>query len=223
VQPVEQASDEWEVVPVATPVVNAGDVATDTYVSWLIGGNGVVITPDCENVELAARYLDFWYSEAGILLSNFGKEGVSYTMVNGVPTYTDEVLYGYEEGWTQSQSTARYSTMVSGYYAQIKHEAYYPQLLGEQSIKDAVTVWSSVEGGGYKHKMPNVSYTSDESAEIGRYNTNLKTTADEWALNFILGTVSFDQWDTYVEEMKALGYEDAVAITQAAVDRYNAR
>ena len=223
VQPVEQASDEWEIVPIATPVVNAGDVATDTYVSWLIGGNGVVITPDCENVELAARYLDFWYSEAGILMANFGKEGVSYTMVNGVPTFTDEVLYGYEEGWTQSQSTARYSTMVSGYYAQIKHEAYYPQLLGEQSIKDAVTVWSSVEGGGYKHKMPNVSYTSDESAEIGRYNTNLETTADEWALNFILGTVSFDQWDTYVEEMKALGYEEAVVITQAAVDRYNAR
>ena len=90
VQPVEQASDEWEIVPIATPVINAGDVATDTTVSWLIGGNGVVITPDCENVELAARYLDFWYSEAGILLSNFGKEGVSYTMVNGVPTFTDE-------------------------------------------------------------------------------------------------------------------------------------
>ena len=223
VQPVEQASDEWDIVPVPTPTVNAGEVATDTYVSWLVGGTGVVITPDCENVELAARYLDYWYSEEGILLTNFGKEGETYTMVDGVPTYTDEVLYGYEEGWTQSQSVARYNTVTSSYYAQIKHEAYYPQLLGTQSAKDAVTVWSSVEGGGYKHKMPNVSYTSDESAEIARYNTNLKTTADEWALNFILGTVSFDQWDTYVAEMQALGYEEAVAITQAAVDRYNAR
>lgn len=223
VQPVEQASDEWEIVPVGTPAVNEGGVATDTYVSWLLGGVGVAISPDCEDVELAARYIDYWYSEEGQMLVNFGLEGESYTMVDGVPTFTDEVLYGYDEGWTQSQSVARYCAIVSAYYPTLKHEAYYPQLLAEQSIKDAVTVWANVEGGGYKHKMPIVSYTSDESAEISRYNTNLKTTADEWALNFILGTVSLDQWDTYVEELKALGYEEAVAITQAAVDRYNAR
>lgn len=223
VQPVEQASTEWNIVPVSTPVLNKGDVATDTYVAWLVGGSGVVITPDCENVELAARYLDYWYSEEGILLTNFGKEGETWNYVDGVPTFTDEVLYGYEEGWTQSQSVARYSSVVNSYYAQIKYDGYYTQTLVEQSIKDAVGTWGGVEGGGYKHKMPLVSYTSDESAEISRYNTNLKTTADEWALNFILGTVSFDQWDTYVAEMKSLGYEDAVAITQAAVDRYNER
>ena len=223
VQPVEQASEDWDIQPIPTPVVNAGDVATDTSVSWLVSGNGAAITPDCENVELAARYIDYWYSEEGILLTNFGKEGETYNMVDGIPTYTDEVLYGYEEGWTQSQSVARYCAVVSAYYGAVKHEAYYPQLLGEQSIKDAVSIWSSVEGGGYKHKMPSVSYTSEESDAIGRYNTNLKTTADEWALNFILGVVSFDQWDTYVAEMQALGYEDAVAITQSAVDRYNAR
>lgn len=223
VQVVEQADESWNVKTFTTPAANAGDVVTDTYVGWLVGGQGVVISPDCENVEVAARYLDYWFSEEGILLTNFGEEGTSYTMVDGVPTFTDDILYNYEEDWTQSQSVAKYSVMVNAYLGALKHENYYPQLLAEQSIKDAIPTWSNVEGGGYKHKMPLVSYTADESDKIGRLNTNLKTTADEWALNFIIGTVSFDQWDAYVAELEAMGVEEAVAITQTAVDRYNAR
>ena len=223
VQPIEQASEEWNIVPIPTPVINKGDVATDAYTVWMVGNGGCVITPSCENVELAARYLDYWYSEEGILLTNFGKEGESYTMVDGVPTFTDDVLYNFPEGWTQSQSLARFNTMVNSYYGQIKHEAYYPQTLVEQSIKDAVTVWSSVEGGGLKHKMPSVSYTSDETAEMAKYSTNLKTTADEWALNFITGVIDFDQWDTYIAEMEGLGSVKATAIQQDALERYNAR
>ena len=46
-------------------------------------GNGATITTQCKNPEIAARFLDYGYSEEGQLLNNFGKEGVSYNMIDG--------------------------------------------------------------------------------------------------------------------------------------------
>ena len=42
-------------------------------------------------------------------------------------------------------------------------------------------------------------------------------------MNFVIGAVSFDQWDTYIAEMEAMGANEALAINQAALDRYNGR
>ena len=40
---------------------------------------------------------------------------------------------------------------------------------------------------------------------------------------FILGTESLDGYDGFVETMKAMGVEDAIALYQAALDRWSAR
>lgn len=223
VQAIETASEEFELQAFATPALKEGEVADFTYGNWAVYGQGVVITPDCENVETAARWLDYFFSEEGILLYNYGKEGTDFTIVDGIPVFSDDVLYNIPEGWTQSQSIAAINFATNGFTAGYKDEWYYPQNMVTQSAKDALAIWSSVEGGGFNHKWPNVSYTADEAAEIARYSTNLKTTADEWAMNFVIGAVSFDQWDAYIAEMEALGSNEALAINQAALDRYNGR
>ena len=222
-QAVETASEDFEVQAFATPALKEGEVADFTYGNWAVYGQGVVITPDCENVETAARWLDYFFSEEGILLYNYGKEGKDFTMVDGAPVFSDDVLYNLPEGWTQSQSIGAINFATNGFTAGYKDEWYYPQNMVTQSAKDALAIWSSVEGGGFNHKWPNVSYTAEEAAEIARYSTNLKTTADEWAMNFVIGAVSFDQWDAYIAEMEAMGANEALAINQAALDRYNGR
>ena len=222
-QPIEQASDDWGIQAFATPASSEVATPSFTYASWPINGNGVVITPDCENIELAARWLDYFFSKEGILLYCYGKEGESYTIENGFPVFTDNILYNFAEGWTQSQSISSVNFAVNGFTAGQKDENYYPQTIVEQSCKEAINIWSSIDGGGHLHKWPTVSYTADEAVKMSRYSSNLKTTADEWALNFIIGTTSFDQWDTYVAEMEALGATQALEINQSALDRYNAR
>ena len=223
VQAIETASEDFELQAFATPALKEGEVADFTYGNWAVYGQGVVITPDCENVETAARWMDYFFSEKGILLYNYGKEGVDFNLVDGVPVFSDDVLYNIPEGWTQSQSIAAINFATNGFTAGYKDEWYYPQNMVTQSAKDALAIWSSVEGGGFNHKWPNVSYTADEAAEIARYSANLKTTADEWGMNFVIGAVSFDQWDAYIAEMEAMGANEALAINQAALDRYNGR
>ena len=144
-------------------------------------------------------------------------------MVDGAPVFSDDVLYNIPEGWTQSQSIGAINFATNGYTAGYKDEWYYPQHMVTQSAKDALAIWADVEGGGFKHKWPNVSYTADEASEMARYSTNLSTTANEWGMNFVIGAVSFDQWDAYIAEMEAMGANEALAINQAALDRYNNR
>lgn len=222
-QAVETASEDFEVQAFATPALKEGEKAEFTYGNWAVYGQGVVITPDCENVETAARWLDYFFSEEGILLYNYGKEGKDFTMVDGAPVFSDDVLYNIPEGWTQSQSIGAINFATNGYTAGYKDEWYYPQHMVTQSAKDALAIWADVEGGGFKHKWPNVSYTADEASEMARYSTNLSTTANEWGMNFVIGAVSFDQWDAYIAEMEAMGANEALAINQAALDRYNNR
>lgn len=53
--------------------------------------NGFRITTNCENVELACQWGDWWYSEEGSLLANYGVEGEGFEYVDGVPTFTSLV------------------------------------------------------------------------------------------------------------------------------------
>ena len=39
----------------------------------------------CTQPELAVQWMDFWFTEEGARLANFGTEGISYTLVNGKP------------------------------------------------------------------------------------------------------------------------------------------
>jgi putative aldouronate transport system substrate-binding protein len=52
---------------------------------------------------------------------------------------------------------------------------------------------------------------------------DVKTYYDEMLNKFIMGVEPIDQFENFVETIKGMGIEEAVAIQQAALDRYNSR
>lgn len=221
-QQIEQASDEFTVMGIPQPSLKEGVPATDCFAEMVVGGGGTVITPSCENVELAARWCDFFFSEEGHLLANFGKEGETWNMVDGVPTFADTV-FNNPEGYTASQSIARYNLISTGNVPSYRDDAYYAQTLNEKSAIEAMQTWANSVADPYAHRFPNVSYTAEETEVYAGYKTNLTTTAQEWFLAFVIGTATMDQWDEYVAELDAMGAQEALAINQAAYARYIAR
>ncbi|NMB34445.1 MAG: extracellular solute-binding protein, partial [Clostridium sp.] len=119
------------------------------------------ITTQCKDVELAARFLDFAYSEAGHMLYNFGEEGVSYTMINGYPTYTQDVLK-HPDGWPVAQALA---ANIRGNYNGpfVQDKRYLEQYYTFDEQKQAPLVWGQTNGG--KYRVPPVTPTSEESSE----------------------------------------------------------
>lgn len=179
------------------------------------GDFSAAISSTCKNKELAARVLDYGYSEAGKLMFNFGIEGESYEMKDGKPVFKDEILNA-----AGGDSLSAYSWMTSGGPSILMPEMYSQRLKFEQQ-RDAMKKWG--ENDMKKHKIPNYTYTDEETEIDSQYSTTIKTHTDEMLYKFIMGKRSLDEFDTFVSELNQMGLDKVLQVKQAAVDRYNKR
>jgi putative aldouronate transport system substrate-binding protein len=91
-----------------------------------------------------------------------------------------------------------------------------------QSALDAInTIWPSNADGDYC--MPNVTMTAEEGNEYSRIMGDVDTYASEMTTKFIIGAESLDKYDEFVRTLKNMGAEKAIALWQAALDRYYSR
>jgi len=181
--------------------------------------NSAAISSTCKNVELAARLLDYAYSPEGHLFYNFGVEGESYNMINGYPTYSDWVFKN-PKGWPLAQAIAAYAR---GCYngAFVQDIRYNEQYLTIQAQKDAIKIWTIP--GSTKYVLPTITPTPQESREFARIMNEVINYRDEMELKFILGTENLANWDNYVNNIKRMGIDRAIAIEEGALARFNAR
>jgi putative aldouronate transport system substrate-binding protein len=183
------------------------------------GDYSVSISGASKNVELAARALDYNYSQEGYLYNNFGTPGVSYNVINGYPTYTDLVLKN-PNGWPLSQNMSAYvRSSYGGPFVQAIEVFEQSMILPEQ--KAGPGNWMIKDP--FKHRLPPITPSPDESREFAQIMSEVNTYADEMVVKFILGTEPLSNWDTYVNTIKQMGIDRAVAIQNAALVRYNAR
>lgn len=182
-------------------------------------GASAAISSSCKNVEAAARLLDYNFSEAGHMLVNFGIEGVSYTMVDGYPTYTS-LIQDNPNGLTISQAMAQYMRAnVNGPF--IQDPRYLEQYYAIPELSQAINLWAETDFG--KYMLPPVSATSEEASELAFIMNNVSTYSDEMESKFITGALPMSEFDTYVKQLKKFGIERAVEIKQASYDRYMAK
>jgi putative aldouronate transport system substrate-binding protein len=87
--------------------------------------------------------------------------------------------------------------------------------IGDEVWADFNPVWNMPTG---------ISMTSEEAAEYTTIMANVNTFCEETVANMILGTISLDDYQTaFIDKLKSLDIDKAVAIQQAAYDRYQAR
>ena len=184
-----------------------------------LGGGAAAITASCKNVELAARFLDYGYSEKGSLLFNFGIEGESYNMVDGYPTYTDLIMKN-PDGLTISQAMSHYiKANTAGVFVQRKEyiEQYYE--LPEQ--KAALDVWSNHNEINYQ--LPRISLTSEESTEVANIMSNISTFVSERTFQYIMGKEDLSNFDNYLATINSYGIDKVLKIYEDAYKRYQER
>ncbi len=191
------------------PVMNKGDKPEFGQVAVNGSGSYAAITTQCSDVELAARYLDYAYTEEGIRLCNYGIEGVTYNMVDGVEVLTDEILNNFEK--INPYSTTLCSVHMINRYNQRN------RLPSQQA---ALSIWQSNMDS---HSLPAITPTVEESNEMAEYNSELVAYSDEMILKYIAGYESLDTYDSFVENLKSLGVEKVIASKQNQLERYRNR
>lgn len=220
-QPIVQAKDPKAMLVAAPyPVLKKGDIAPFGQKDFAYStGGAVAVSAKSKNAELAVKLLDYGYTDAGHMLFNFGKEGVSYKMDNGYPRFTDLLMKNPDKLAPSQAMGLHIRGNYNGPFVQDKR--YIEQYLALQTQRDAVSTWQKTDVD--KHQLPPITPTPEESSEFAKIMNDVNTLVDEMILKIILGAEKVDSFDTYVSKMKSLKIGRAIEIQKAALDRFNKR
>ncbi|GAA3409590.1 extracellular solute-binding protein [Paenibacillus hodogayensis] len=220
-QPLVTAKDpKAKLVAAPYPVLKKGDTPKFGQRDQPFTQGGMVaITAKSKNPELAAKMLDYGYSEAGHMFFNFGTEGVSYKLENGYPKYTDLIMNNPDKLAPAQAMSMYFRSNYNGPFVQDKR--YIEQYLALPEQRDAVGIWQKTEAA--KYQLPLLTPTQEESSEYAKIMTDIDTLVDEMTLKLIIGTEPLDSFEKYVDKMKSLKLDRAIEIQKAALDRYSKR
>jgi len=211
------SGEKYELAATKFPAMKKGEKAEFANKQWQYSPvNGAAITAQAKNPVLAARFLDYSYSEEGHMLNNFGIEGESYNMVDGYPTFSD-VITKNPNGLSMAQSIPLYARSANeGPFVQdVRYIEQYYQL---DAQKDALEKWS--DNNDLDHRMPQITLTKEEASKNSKIMSDVSSYCNENMVKFILGTKSLDEFDDYMATLKSMGIEDAIKIQQDAYNRF---
>jgi len=146
-------------------------------------------------------------------LANFGIEGLTYTMVDGEPRYTDVIAKD-----TQGRSIL---SMLNVYGH--REWAYQQDIRYEDALLDYNKEYIDYRNGMEKYIRPTIpalSFTEEERDVINNIYMEIQTYKDEMINKFIMGKESLDKFDVFVETIKDMGIDKVLEVYQAAYDRY---
>ena len=88
----EMAGQEFDLVAIRSLTKNDEDVPMYNGVADKISSYGTAITTACEDIPTACQFLNYCYTEAGNILANYGREGVSFDYVDGEIVLNEEAI-----------------------------------------------------------------------------------------------------------------------------------
>lgn len=208
-------ADNFDITP--TFIYATDEKANHTTSTSSVFGGGVSLSTTCSEPELACQWIDYWYSDEGIMLLNYGIEGESYEMVNGEIQYTD-VIMNSPFGIDSAVALKLYSIAGCSFGVQLD-ERTFPFYIDCQM--EAVETWTTPCDGMWAY--PSVTLTTQESDKIGALAPDISTYIAENVPRFIMGEQTVEQnWDTFVSTVEDMGIGICIEIYQDALDRYNA-
>lgn len=198
----------------AEPVKKAGDTVHSVSASSSVGSLWCIST-DCVEVELACRYFDYFFTDEGAFLANYGLENESYTMVNGKPAFT-ELMTNNPEGISFKAASVIY-TLDDAPFACDMTRLY--AIYSETTIESTRRWGSNLDETYYYPTAASLTQTEADlfSSKFG----DLITYASEQIPAFIIGELDVDaNFDGFCAKLKEMGIDECIALKQDAYDRY---
>lgn len=169
------------------------------------------------------QFFNWLYTEEGALLTNYGVEGVTYEMTDGVPKWLDSVC----EIGDYATIRARYG-LGTWYIARYVNEKNNMDLLNYQAeqtgvvpvnISQSERIQKLKEDGILISARSFPNFTTEERERLTTLETNLNTVFEQEIDKFITGVRSMDEWDDFVEELKSMGVDEVEEIYNTAYER----
>lgn len=209
------ASESWAVTAIPAPVKEQGQTihAGEDPLSRL-SGDHVSISADCQDIELAVQWCNYFYTADGSLLASYGIEGESFEYTDdGQPRLLEYAFTG-DDQYTKGQKNMNWLSFPFGLYMADRSAASH-----SQHYYEALEAWNSNLDHGYY--LPNTySLTPGESEEYNSIAIDISTVMSEYILKFITGSEPLDRLEDFRRQLTDMGYDRMLEIIQGAYDRY---
>jgi putative aldouronate transport system substrate-binding protein len=194
------------------PPASAGGVRMEEHRRIPVKPDGWAISHTAEDPVTVVKYFDFWFTEEGRLLSNFGVEGKTWDMIDGQPVYKPEVLNA--DAAINSQMYLEGAQIQRGYWQDYRYEWQWTAEAARKGIELYDTEDLLVD------QFLGVAFTKDEQAIYDRHWPSLRTYMLERNQAWILGTGNVvDDWDAYAATLDDMGYQKVVEVLNSAYAR----
>lgn len=203
---------DYRLVGVSYPVKTRGQTKHITGPQELYQSEGLCISSDCEKIEEACRWLNYFFTEEGNIFLNYGTEGVSYNVVDGEYVITELVInsptgIGWWEYTCGSKAGFGVEEFSRGFSAYDEYQI------------ETLELWADNSPGDYNWP-DNAKMTVDESDEYSAIWADIFTLTGEFVNSFIMGRYGQAEYEAYCQQVKDLNIGRCIEIKQAALDRY---
>ena len=207
-----------KIVGMPDPVLEKGEKTHVDTTEYDFGNERMSISTKCEDPELAIKYCEYWFTDEGIQLANYGVEGDSCEVVDGVPQFTDAVLNNPDLAPGDAISFYTGRNCIPTWASNSKLLVTF-----NEAEKGAFEIWAASRDN--RDAYPYVArLTTDETEEIVALASDYETYALECRDKFITGDMDIEtEYAAYEEAVREMGLTRAVEIKQAAYDRYIAK
>ncbi len=158
------------------------------------------------------KFLDWFYSEQGDILMNYGVEGVSYEMVDGKPVITEE----YNQGWDAIRAIGVVDTNLS-YNRNL--DAYYQCMLYGKTVEEAdeltLLTYKAYNGNDPYIVKPLRAFSTETSRSKG---AEIYAALAEKEAKFINGSITIDEFRAALAQAKTNGLDAMTSEMQACWD-----
>ena len=171
------------------------------------GSYNFAISTACEDMEAVLKFIDWFYSEEGIRVLNYGEEGVHYTLD------AEGKIVWNEEAMASGNPQSFYGLANNCLHAVTDFNAYL-SWQGEEFVES----FNALQPYATSKDTPSIKqYNAEQQAIADTYGQNFSTYVKGELTKFLLGERDFAEWDAFVQEANETYHgQDLVKIANEA-------
>lgn len=205
--------------PIPKLVKEAGDQYLFGQQVALADNKGYSITAKCEDPETLLQFFDWFFTDEGVLISNYGVAGETYDMVDGEPQYNEFITSN-----PNPNLHMMFAVILNTYNQAPMYNIVSKMWVGyTQEEKDAIHLWSDTSNDDTSRALPTAAaLNTEETSQIATQMTAVISYASEEILKFMTSAqeLNDESWDNFKEQCLAQGLEDCLDVYQNAYEEY---
>ena len=180
------------------------------------GGKSFSISSQCDDVETAVRFCDYFWSDEGQKLTAYGTQGISSTINDQGEVELTGLVMNNPDGLPGKDARKLFAIAVGFPYRNLDYDLGMSEEV--IAMKEKTTDHHMKE-----YLMPTVLHTEKEADFMASHYSTIDTCCQEMIIKFVIGTESFDNYDKFIATLESYGVKQVMNYKQAAYERYLAR